>query len=389
MSRKSRTTLSVVEKLIEQRRLFADWIAKLEAGVDGMPAHVVERVRNDYRARLESVTAELAEHHDALQEALTEAQARHDDLATQQQARKDELAELRLRKHVGELDDQRFKEQSAELKAALDSLSRELAGSLRDIERYEEILEVLTAPEQPEPEEAEPPPVQAEDVGAATPAAAAEAIEESAPPAEQEEAGRGVAADAADDREAGRRAAARVGAAAAGQEAPDAGEAPRREGRGRASRVEPREPGEREPPREADRPAAAAAKSKPHLDPREELEFLRSVTGTTTSRRAKPEPKERAEPSGSAEPAPPAREPRAAPEALEAGAGDEPAPELDAAPNFVTLDPEVAETPPAAEAAGTRADEAAQKTIMCKECGAPNLPTEWYCEKCGAELSAF
>jgi len=28
-------------------------------------------------------------------------------------------------------------------------------------------------------------------------------------------------------------------------------------------------------------------------------------------------------------------------------------------------------------------------TLICGECGAPNLPTEWYCEKCGAELSAI
>ncbi len=29
------------------------------------------------------------------------------------------------------------------------------------------------------------------------------------------------------------------------------------------------------------------------------------------------------------------------------------------------------------------------KTLKCTECGTMNLPTEWYCEKCGAELSTF
>ena len=29
------------------------------------------------------------------------------------------------------------------------------------------------------------------------------------------------------------------------------------------------------------------------------------------------------------------------------------------------------------------------KTVKCAECGAPNLPTEWYCERCGAELAAL
>ena len=29
------------------------------------------------------------------------------------------------------------------------------------------------------------------------------------------------------------------------------------------------------------------------------------------------------------------------------------------------------------------------KGVKCGECGAPNLPTEWYCERCGAELAAL
>ncbi|MEE8191968.1 MAG: hypothetical protein V3T74_04430, partial [Gemmatimonadales bacterium] len=29
------------------------------------------------------------------------------------------------------------------------------------------------------------------------------------------------------------------------------------------------------------------------------------------------------------------------------------------------------------------------KVVKCGECGAPNLPTEWYCERCGAELAAL
>ena len=29
------------------------------------------------------------------------------------------------------------------------------------------------------------------------------------------------------------------------------------------------------------------------------------------------------------------------------------------------------------------------KTLRCTECGTMNLPTEWYCERCGGELAAF
>ena len=30
-----------------------------------------------------------------------------------------------------------------------------------------------------------------------------------------------------------------------------------------------------------------------------------------------------------------------------------------------------------------------QKTLRCTECGTMNMPTEWYCERCGGELAAF
>ena len=31
----------------------------------------------------------------------------------------------------------------------------------------------------------------------------------------------------------------------------------------------------------------------------------------------------------------------------------------------------------------------AQKTLKCPECGTPNYPTEWYCERCGGELATM
>lgn len=35
----------------------------------------------------------------------------------------------------------------------------------------------------------------------------------------------------------------------------------------------------------------------------------------------------------------------------------------------------------------SRADQA--KTLKCPECGTPNYPTEWYCERCGGELATM
>jgi hypothetical protein len=30
-----------------------------------------------------------------------------------------------------------------------------------------------------------------------------------------------------------------------------------------------------------------------------------------------------------------------------------------------------------------------EKTLRCAECGTMNVPTEWYCERCGGELAAM
>lgn len=320
MSRKNRATLSAVEKLIEQRRQFQDWTAKLDKDVEGMPSHVVSRVRNDYATRLDAVMRELSEHQDQLQQSLADSRERLGELEAQQQARRDELAELRLRQRVGELEDRQFEETSGGLKAALEGLAREIGSSEKDIERLEEILDVIAAPAEPEPEPVRP---------------AARAPEPSAP------------------RHSGPVAA-------------------------------PVEHGSPRPP--------APEKKAPQVD---ELAFLRSMTVAQQAVKLPPRPSPRApEPDvPESEPDVPAGEPPsvaaapAADAALAARASEE---GINAAPGLVTLSAEVPETTAAAAAAGARAKEQArEKTIICKECSAPNLPTEWYCEKCGAELSAL
>jgi hypothetical protein len=342
MSRKSRTNLTAVEKLIEQRRLFQEWLTKLDQGIDGMPGHVVERVRNDYRARLTEVTGELAEHEDAVRQALADAQAHHDGLEAEQTARKDELAELRLRRHVGEVDDARFKETNARLKTTLDEMGKELTAALRDIERFEEILDLIAAtPHRAAAPVETPEAAEAEAAGAAE---AATAIEEKPAEEAEEPVEEPVSAPVAEAAPA--KAPASEPAAA------------------------------RRPP--APRPSQIAA---------DEMEFLRALTGAARGGKA-------SSPSAGASPAAPKPAPAARPAAtapVETAPEDEP---------FVIMEsgaPSVPGDPPAAAPERTsrpRAAEAARSggegsRLMCGECGAANLPTEWYCEKCGAELSAL
>jgi len=360
MSRKtSKNSLGVVEKLIEQRRLFQDWLAKLDSGVEAMPPRVVERVRNDYRGRLQTVLAELAEQQDIVREALSESEARHAELEQQQQAKREELAELKLRRHVGEVDDADFRESNALLKQAIDALSKELGAALRDIERFEEILEAILRdqepPTTPEPEpEPEPEPVP-------------EPVMEEEVPPETEPAEEPVAV----------------------------AEEPMDEGEIIIPVVE-----EESPPR------APPPAHKPAVE--DELAFLRSVTTTmppvkaprgSRAERARggranlaPEPQAETDPESdpfaaaddavAVEPSPSRRSAE-----MQAPVLEEPPEELEAAAHMVDLPPAPEEEPPPAASEQPEATE--EKSLICGECGATNRPTEWYCEKCGAELSAL
>ncbi len=335
MSRRNRTTLAAVEKLIEQRRQFQDWLAKLGTGdTQSMPAHVVERVRNDYRARLSGVMAELADHTDALREALAEAEERHDGFEDQQGAKEDELAELKLRQHVGELDQSRFAEESGALQAALDGLKKDIASARRDIDRYEEILEVIAE----EDEEKAPPP--------APPPPPPEAKAEKEPAARPESA---------------------------------PGAPPKPEATAPAP-----EPVKAAPPRSEPRPPAEPKVAAPRAAAEDELEFLRSVTSPMP-------PSRQARASKTVEKAEPKAAPAPAPERAAEPSPTAAAISIDPTPHMVRLsNPDEAAAPAAAAAPPAKpkpADDAAG--LKCGECGTLNRPTEWYCEKCGAELAAL
>jgi hypothetical protein len=44
---------------------------------------------------------------------------------------------------------------------------------------------------------------------------------------------------------------------------------------------------------------------------------------------------------------------------------------------------------PSSQAANDRDGQVIARTLKCAECGSLNRPTEWYCERCGAELAAL
>lgn len=342
MSRKGSKSQVAAERLLEERRQYEMWIAKLgEPGPSPMPPHVVDRVRADYRSRLEDVTRQLARYGRELEASLAELELRRSEMLTQRSLREEALAEVRLRHTVGEFDDAQYAELSADHTAQIAQLAEDLESTERDIARLQEVLQLVSVPV-PEPEPL-PPSVLPE------------------PPR------------------------------------------PRTSGAVRAPEIPaPVIPARRSGPFAAPGYPPSTEGGRPRSDALDELEFIRSVAEPGG---AEPPPEPAAEPVAAAPapaeaaPAPAPEEPRAEADATEPAAEDA----LGRPVQHMRLGDGEGQSG-AAEAPGHLASRGAEpgaaaprrsdgeppaKTLRCTECGTDNLPTEWYCEKCGAELSAF
>ncbi|MEX2177113.1 MAG: zinc finger protein [Gemmatimonadaceae bacterium] len=139
-----------------------------------------------------------------------------------------------------------------------------------------------------------------------------------------------------------------------------------------------------------DADTAPAPEPVPKPSDVDELEFLKSVVGATPSgsseppMAAKPAAPEPEEPKA-APPQPPQLPPKPKAESLVT----QPKPqdklvsqEESSAMNVTDSNPIVLKS-----SGGGGGGVAQTKTLKCPECGAMNYPSEWYCERCGAELT--
>jgi len=136
----------------------------------------------------------------------------------------------------------------------------------------------------------------------------------------------------------------------------------------------------------ADQAAAAAAEPPRHSTDFDELEFLKSVVGPTTpvapaaprvssAKPVVPQP-------APASPAPARAAPPAPPRAAEAPKAEAPKAPVAKGGTPASTSRMPSETPSALHSQIEQ-----PKTLKCAECGAMNYPSEWYCERCGAELT--
>lgn len=342
-------SLQELPALLTERRKYEKWLAALDARRDTTPGHVFERVKADYTGRLERVDEELAVHRQAVQEERSSLHSRRSLLEAEEQLRRDERAELELRQHVGELEGGEAATAFQAVDEALKQLVDEKGGLSSRIAELDAMLELkpFSTPVGGVPLES--PPLGIPNIPASAPApAAAPAPPRAAAPASPPPPG------------PSRPVAAHAPAAAPHPPAMAA----------KTERAEPIIP--------SAEPAPASRAPAERFD---ELAFVSGVLG--------------------ADGAPPATAPAPAPIRPMRDVGSANAPmrgraSQESLVESVRIDPTRVERPLAANVPSntpivlrTSGQTEQSKTLKCSECGAFNYPTEWYCERCGAELAAL
>ncbi|MGH7547820.1 MAG: hypothetical protein ACREMM_06575 [Gemmatimonadales bacterium] len=264
MPKGSSKNTAAIQRLLEERRQYEAWIARLNNSADATPGHVRARVRADYEARLAAVTEELKAHADSARQAIEQKKHLRGELQKKEALAAEKLTETELRHSVGEYDEAQWSQVHRDVLAELVSVREDLQSVEADLQKLEELDGLVRS--RPAPRTAPPPRPQ----------------------------------------------------------------------------VTPIE-----------------------VTKEDELAFIKSVTedekgGAPSPRRA----------SGAQfQPAIPTETPRT------------PSPARAANPAPAPIVPESSKS--------ADDDEEGAKTLRCKDCGTMNLPTEWYCEQCGAELAAF
>jgi hypothetical protein len=335
MADTTNNTGAPIEALLRERARYNEWLTKLDGASSGVPHAVRDKVRTDYDGRLRRVMEELKSHAAAIRDELARHRSAQADLESRRSAAEEALAEASVRHTVGEYSDDEWRRLSEETSQALGLVQADLAKVRAEITRLVEVQGLIA--DRPQPLVVSGP---ASAAGPhPNPAGAAPSLVStpSAPLA--------PSADAA------------ATAAPPIDMLPD----PTPDMSAAASATLPAEPMVPVPP---PAPVAAAAPRfvpKPVAEPGrprgagsgaavDELAFLKSVSADSSTGGSAGSAMQPGRRSG------------------ETARSDAPA----------------AESTTAAPAGKNQA-----KTLKCGECGTLNRPTEWYCERCGAELAAL
>jgi hypothetical protein len=331
MTDQSTQNLAEIEGLLASRQQLTGWLERLDAAGSRAPEVVRAKVRGDYQGRLAQVLEQLRAYSDQVHTRLGGLTAHLNEFRQHRGEEVEIRAEAELRHSVGEYTDEEWQVIELGCSGKISSFDHEIDRLSEEIHRMEEVQGLIAGPAAPSPVASAPAPAQAPPPAPRAPAAPAEEAELviSHGPIEVEPTDFPSADPLGDSMP-------RPLSLVRDEEA----EPPTVPTRPEAPKFTPRGG---QAPRQRDSGSARAipfpAPSQTPA-PGDELAFLRSVS-------------------------------------------------LDAAPPSGRLTPH-----PAPNAAGMldkedRPSQAVSKTLKCGECGTLNRPTEWYCERCGAELAAL
>ncbi|MGH7530438.1 MAG: hypothetical protein ACREMN_08665 [Gemmatimonadales bacterium] len=139
MAKGSSKGTAVIQRLLEERRQYEAWLARIAAAADSAPAHVRTRVKADYEARLRAVTEELKAHAEAARQLIAQRKEFLLELHKKEKAAAERLAETELRHAVGEYDEAQWAQVHKDALAELGEVREEIIEGERDIVRLEEL----------------------------------------------------------------------------------------------------------------------------------------------------------------------------------------------------------------------------------------------------------
>src|SRR5256712_4834787 len=139
MARGSSKSTAIIQRLLEERRQYEAWIARLNSSADATPGNVRARVREDYEARLAAVMEELKAHAESARLAIQEKRHMRGELQKKEAIVAEKLTESELRHSVGEYDESQWDQVHQDVLAELVSVREDLQAVEADIQKLEEL----------------------------------------------------------------------------------------------------------------------------------------------------------------------------------------------------------------------------------------------------------
>jgi hypothetical protein len=139
--------LDEIRGLVAERTRFETWLGTLEARRSATPAHVFERVWQDYDGRRQRAADALGGHLEALRGAESQLAARHDEVSRALGERRDALAEVDLRAMVGEFESEEGDRLRGEVEQSIAQLEREAEGVSVELADVRALVAQVRGPE--------------------------------------------------------------------------------------------------------------------------------------------------------------------------------------------------------------------------------------------------